>query len=116
MMKGDTRSSLVKISKGEPMKKSLDEIRAILDKYREELRRDYKIREVAVFGSYVRGEQKRRSDIDILAEFEEPVSLLALVGAEQYLSRILKTKVDLIPKEDIRPELKDRILAEAVTV
>lgn len=98
------------------MRKSLDEIRAILDKHREELRHEYKIREVAVFGSYVRGEQKKRSDIDILAEFEEPVSLLHLVGAEQYLSKILRTKVDLIPREDIRPEIRDRILAEAVTV
>ena len=76
----------------------------------------YGVRKIGLFGSYARGEQTAQSDIDILAEFEEPVSLLALVGAEQYLSRILKTKVDLIPKEDIRPELKDKILAEAVTV
>ncbi len=98
------------------MKKSLNEIKKILDKHRDELRLKYKIKGISIFGSYVRGEQKKKSDIDILAEFEEPVSLLDLVGAELYLSEILKTKVDLIPKEDVRPELKDIILKEAVPV
>ena len=96
------------------MKKTLDEIREILDKHRDKLRREYKIRKIAVFGSYVRGEQKKRSDLDLLAEFEGDISLLDLVGAEQYLTKILKTKVDLIPKSEIRPELKARILKEAV--
>lgn len=98
------------------MKKSLDEIRKILNKQRDELRLKYKIKEIAIFGSYVRGEQKKESDIDILAEFEEPISLLDLVGAELYLSEILKIKVDLIPKEDVRPELKEIILKEAVSI
>lgn len=94
--------------------KSLDEIRETLTKHEQELMQKYKMRVIGIFGSYVRGEQKKRSDIDILAEFEEPVSLLDLVGAELYLRKILKTKVDLIPKEDIRPELKDIILKETV--
>jgi len=98
------------------MRKTLDEIREILDKHRAELRREHKIRGISVFGSYVRGEQKKRSDIDLLAEFDGDISLLDLVGAEQYLTKILKTKVDLIPKSEIRPELKARILREAVPV
>jgi len=96
------------------MKKSLDEIRNILNKHREELRQKYNITEIGIFGSYVRGEQKKRSDVDILVEIGEPVSLLRFVGIENYLSDLLKTKVDLIPKESIRPELKERILKEAV--
>lgn len=98
------------------MKKSLNEIRKILDKHRDELRLKYKIKKIAVFGSYVRGKQKKKSDLDILAEFEESISLLDLVGAEPYLSEILKIKVDLIPKEDVRPELKDIILKEAIAI
>jgi uncharacterized protein len=96
------------------MKKSLDEIRDILSRHRDELREKYKITEIGIFGSYVRGEQKKRSDIDILVEIGEPVSLLRFVGIENYLSDLLKTKVDLIPKESIRPELKERILKEVV--
>lgn len=98
------------------MKKSLDEIKKILNIHRSELRDKYKITEIGVFGSYVRGEQKRKSDIDILAEFGEPISLLDLVGAELYLKKILKMKVDLVPREDLRPELKERIIRETVPV
>jgi predicted nucleotidyltransferase len=98
------------------MKKTLDEIKKILNTHRDELRDKYKITEVGIFGSYVRGEQKKKSDIDILASFGEEISLLDLVGAELYLKKILKMKVDLIPKEDLRPELKERILKETVPV
>lgn len=96
------------------MKKSLDEIKDILNKHREELRQRYDITEMGIFGSYVRGEQKKRSDVDILVEIGKPVSLLTFVGIENYLAKILKTKVDLIPKDSIRPELKERILKEVV--
>ena len=96
------------------MKKSLDEIKDILNKHREELRQKYNITEMGIFGSYVRGEQKKRSDVDILVEIGEPVSLLTFVGIENYLAKILKTKVDLVPKDSIRPELKERILKEVV--
>jgi predicted nucleotidyltransferase len=96
------------------MKKSLDEIKDILNKHREELRQKYNITEIGIFGSYVRGEQKKRSDVDILVEIGKPVSLLTFVGIENYLAKILKTKVDLVPKDSIRPELKERILKEVV--
>jgi len=96
------------------MKKSLEEIRDILNKHKDELRDKYKITEMGIFGSYVRGEQKKRSDLDILVEIGEPISLLTFVGIENYLAKILKTKVDLVPKDSIRPELKERILKEVV--
>lgn len=98
------------------MKKTLDEIKNILDEHREELKGKYKITEIGVFGSYVRGEQKNRSDVDLLAQFGEPISLLGLVAAENYISDLLRMKVDLVPKEDVRPELKDRILKEVVYI
>jgi predicted nucleotidyltransferase len=96
--------------------KNIDKIKKLLAEHRNELRREYKIIEIGIFGSYIRGEQKRKSDIDILVKFEEPISLLDLVGAENYLSELLKIKVDLIPKEDLRPELKNIILKETVYV
>ena|SRR3989337_94398 len=95
---------------------TLDEIKKIINEHRQELKEKYKITEIGIFGSYVRGEQKRRSDIDILVEFGEPISLLDLVGAENYLRKILKMKVDLVPKEDVRPELKEIILKETVLI
>lgn len=94
--------------------KSLNEIKKILNESKEELREKYKIKEIGIFGSYIKEKQKKRSDLDILVGFEEPVSLLELVGIELYLSKILKVKVDLIPRDDLRPELKDDILKEAL--
>jgi hypothetical protein len=98
------------------MKRTLEDVKAIISEHRDELRRVHRIKAISVFGSYVRGEQKRGSDLDLLAEFQGSISLIDLIGAEQYLSKILKVKVDLIPKEDVRPELKAGILKEAVTV
>jgi predicted nucleotidyltransferase len=94
----------------------LDEIKKIINVHKQKLRDEYKITEIGIFGSYVRGEQKKRSDIDILVEFSEPISLLDLVGAENYLKKILKMKVDLVPKDDVRPELKEIILKETVLI
>lgn len=94
--------------------KRIEEIKGILAMHRDELRERFKVKEIGVFGSYVRSEEKEASDIDILVEFEGAVSLLGLVKLENYLSDLLGIKVDLVPKGDIRPELKERILKEAV--
>ncbi|MCI4626774.1 MAG: nucleotidyltransferase family protein [Candidatus Magnetoovum sp. WYHC-5] len=98
------------------MKKQLDDIKAIINSYKNELMIEHKIKAISIFGSYARGEQGEKSDIDLLAEFDGPISLLDLVGAEQYLSEILKIKVDLIPKTNVRPELREIIFKEAIPV
>lgn len=108
------RYDIISIMIGKP--KSLQEIKEILNQHKEQLRLKYKITDIAVFGSYVRGESKSGSDIDILADFEEIVSLFTLGGAQAYLTEILDMKVDLVPKDDIRPELKEIIIKEAVHV
>lgn len=74
------------------------------------------MRVVGLFGSYVRKEQRRRSDIDLLAEILRPISLLELVGAEIYLSEVLGTSVDLVPKRNVREELRDAIFNEAIAI
>jgi len=51
-----------------------------------------------------------------VVEFSDTISLLKLVSLENYLSELLGIKVDVVPKEDIRIELRDRILGEAVFV
>jgi predicted nucleotidyltransferase len=71
---------------------------------------------VGIFGSYVRDQQGQQSDIDLLAEILRPISLLELVGAELYLNEVLEVKVDLVPKRDVREELRETILREAIAV
>jgi len=96
--------------------KTLDEIQAAMRSHQGELHRRYKARVVAVFGSYARGEQRTDSDLDVLAAFYADASLFDLGGAQVMLSELLGMKVDLIPLEDVRPELKESIEAEAVPV
>lgn len=96
--------------------KTLDEIRTIIRQQRDVLAERYGVKVVGVFGSYVRGEQRRRSDIDLLVDILRPISLFELAGAEIYLAEILGTKVDLIPKRGLREELRDAILKETVNL
>ena len=96
--------------------KSLKEVNEILREHKEGLCKKYKVKEIGIFGSFVRGEQKKRSDIDILVEFEEVPDLLKFIEIERYLERLLKKKVDLVRKNSLRPELKDRILKETVYI
>jgi predicted nucleotidyltransferase len=96
--------------------KSLEEIKTILQQHKEELRAKYKVREIGVFGSYVRGQQKKQSDIDILVEFEVVPGLLKFIELEDYLSELLAIKVDLVRKSSIREELRDTILQEVVVL
>lgn len=96
--------------------KTLNEIKCVLSEHKKELRERYGINRIGLFGSYVRGKQKVNSDIDIVADFIKPISLLELVRVEIYLCKILKSKVDLIHREDIREELKESILKETVIV
>lgn len=94
--------------------KAYKEIEEILKDHKEELYKKYKVIEIGLFGSFVRGEQKKRSDIDVLVEFEKVPDLFTFLEIENYLRRLLKRKVDLVQKKAIRPELKKIILEETV--
>lgn len=96
--------------------RTLDEIRISVGQHRDILAQKYGVEIVGAFGSYVRGEQREDSDLDLLAEILRPISLLEIIGAEIYLTELLGVKVDLVPKRDIREELRNGILNEAVTV
>ena len=92
------------------------EILKILEEKKEEIKKRFKVREISVFGSFIRGEEGKRSDVDILVEFEEIPDLFEFLELEMYLERILKVKVDMVRKQALRKELKQKILKEAVKV
>lgn len=95
---------------------SLEEIEIILKEHKEAIREKYRIKEIGIFGSYARGEQKKKSDVDIFVDFDDKniPDLLTLIEMERYISRLLKIKVDLGLKRSLRKELKKRVLEEAV--
>ena len=80
------------------------------------LEKQYNVATLEVFGSYVRHEQRRSSDLDILVTFTKPPSLLKFVHLENYLSDTLGVKVDLVMKDALKPTIGRNILREAVAV
>jgi hypothetical protein len=96
--------------------RTLDTISKILKNNRGHLLAAYRVKEIGIFGSYARQRQKESSDVDILVEFEESPDLFTFLQFEAQLEKLLKIKVDLVTKQALRPELKERILSEVVYV
>jgi len=92
----------------------LEEVKRILIENKPFLQERFKVKELGIFGSYVRGENKSGSDIDILVDFTEPVSLFEFMELEEFLTELLGVKVDLVMKGGLKRRIKARILAEAV--
>jgi predicted nucleotidyltransferase len=93
---------------------TLSEIKHFLIEYKPIIKQKYKITELGIFGSYVRGEQTENSDLDLLVDYTDVPSLLELVDLEFYLSDNLGIKVDLVTKKGLKPRVKNNILAEVI--
>lgn len=98
--------------------KNIEYIRGLFTQHKEALRKKYGVKEFGLFGSYVRGEQKDISDVDILVEFEEnaQISLLDFVCLENEVSDLLGINVDLVEKASLKPRIGRRILEEVVAL
>lgn len=96
------------------MNKKVAEITKTLESLKVRIRKDYKAEIVGIFGSYVRGEQKESSDLDVLVNFLEGATLLNLVGLANFLEEKLSVRVDIVPIDTIREEIREYILKEAV--
>ena len=94
----------------------LDDILKELREHLPELRKRYHVKSLGVFGSYVHGEERRRSDVDVLVEFERLPTLFGYVELQEHLGKILGVKVDLVMKSALKPAIGKRILEEVVQV
>jgi predicted nucleotidyltransferase len=92
------------------------EFARILREHMPELRERYHVKSLALFGSYVRGEARRKSDLDVLVEYHSPPDLFDFVELKDHLADLLGIKVDLVMKSALRPTIGERILAEAIAV
>ncbi len=80
------------------------------------LAEQYNVATLEVFGSFVRHEQRKNSDLDVLVTFSKAPSLLKFVRLENHLSDTLGVKVDLVMKDSLKPAIGKNILREAVPV
>jgi hypothetical protein len=96
--------------------KTVDEIKSILEENKDIIRDKFKVDEIGIFGSYVRGEQTDESDVDILVTFKEPIDFFIFLHLEEYLSELIGEKVDLVTKKALKPYIGKEILKETVYV
>ena len=93
---------------------SLDEIKELIQQHKPELKRQFHVVKIGVFGSYARGTQKKRSDIDFLVSFDKAISLFDHVDLTIYLKGIMGHKVDVVQSDNLRPELREYVLQDLV--
>ena len=96
--------------------KKFEDIQGILTSHKDEIVKKFKVKEIGIFGSYIRNKQKKRSDVDILVEFKEPVGLFEFMDLEEYLQNFLRMKVDLVSKKALKPRIGKYILKEVVYI
>jgi len=92
--------------------KTFEEIKKVLQKHREEFREQYGLKEIGIFGSYVKGEQKEKSDIDMLIELEKPIGFVRFMKLENALSQLLGVRVEMVTRKALKPHIGKRILQE----
>ncbi|MDQ1328874.1 MAG: uncharacterized protein QG641_2160 [Candidatus Poribacteria bacterium] len=94
--------------------KALSEISDILKQHKKEFEDKYKVKEIGIFGSYSKGQQKKTSDLVIVVDFDEVPDLFTFLEFESYVEKLIKVRTDMVRKNVLRPELKDKILDEVV--
>ena len=95
---------------------SSGEISAKLSSLKPEAKLRFKVEIRGIFGSYVQGQQREGSDLDVLVEFDAGANLLHLVGLAEFLEEKLRLKVDVVPESALREEIKNTILREKIAV
>ncbi len=96
--------------------RSVGSLKKNLKKLKPTLSRKFKVKRLGLFGSYVKGQARQSSDIDVLVEFSRSIDLLDFVALERFLADQTGAKIDLVSMKALRPEFKDAILNEVVYV
>ena len=95
---------------------TLQELKAKLEAIKPVLKEHYKVETIGIFGSYSRGEQTKKSDLDILVTFSEPVGVYGFIEVQDFIKKKLGVKVDLVQRGALLPLIKDQVLRETVQV
>jgi predicted nucleotidyltransferase len=96
--------------------RDIEELKQILNEHKESLKEEYMIKEIGIFGSYIKHKEQKTSDIDILVDFHNAIDLLTFVHLKNYLSDLLQVDVDLVMKKALKPGIGERVLKEVVYI
>ena len=88
-----------------------EDIKKVLIRNKKILKK-YKVNKIGIFGSFATGKTKKKSDVDLLVEFEDMIDLFDFVHLNDEIQQILKNRVDLVTPDTIKPDIKPKILKE----
>lgn len=92
--------------------KEIDRILSEIRNHKAEIVKEYHVKEIGIFGSFVRGEEQMDSDVDVLVDFDKPIDLFRFLDLEERLSELFGKKVDLVSKKALKPYIGQEILKE----
>lgn len=92
----------------------LETIIQTLKRFEDYVKEKYKADIIGVFGSYVRGEQIENSDVDILVRFLRRLTYWTSLSLGIFLEDKLNMKVDIVPADTVRKEIREQIMKETV--
>ena len=93
-----------------------NEVLKILADHRDELRQQFGVKSLTLFGSVARNAATETSDVDLLVAFARPVGLLGLYALQDYLGQLLGCAVDVGTLDSLKPRIRARVLAESIEV
>ncbi|MDD5658825.1 MAG: nucleotidyltransferase family protein [Actinomycetota bacterium] len=96
--------------------KDIEAIKKILDDNKAQFKKKYEVKEIGVFGSYIKNQQTQKSDLDVLVEFNSPIDFFDYLEFEDYLANLIGVKVDLVMKRALKPNIGRNILKEVIYV
>ena len=96
--------------------KKLEEIQTALKEELPYLRKKFNVKKIGLFGSYVRDEQTEKSDLDMLVDFEKPLGFFKLINLEDYISKKLGTKVEVVTPGALKERIKPYIMRDIIYV
>ena len=91
---------------------TIREIEQIIIDNKSSLERDFGLKKIGIFGSYIKSNQTDESDLDILVELNQPMGFVKFIKLENHLSDLLNVKVDLVTPKALKPYIGERILQE----
>lgn len=95
---------------------NIENINNVLKSLGDEIEQKYKAKIIGIFGSHVRGDEKSSSDIDLLVDFNETADLFDFVGLSLMLEEKFHRRVDIIPRESLREEIKPYVMKELIYI
>ena len=95
---------------------TLEEIKEVIEQHRPELKSQFHVAKIGVFGSYARGDQKKRSDVDFLVSFDKAINYFELAGLKIYIEEITGLKSDVVPSHNLRPEFREDVYKEVIYI